>query len=196
MSVPPEISPTIAVTKKWRWKYSGGSNGTTPFPGIGFTPQMLGVLVMAASSSICYGLLSAVRIKKVELWALNTTGRPAEMTVDWSANTPLMGSRSTRVTSTTLGVSNVAHLKATPPPNSLASFWIEVAPNGANRIFNVSANETTELILDLTLEVVVHDSLLDGPSSPIAVSGATPGQVYLTYLNGTLEPVGYISIAV
>jgi hypothetical protein len=82
------------------------------------------------------------------------------------------------VSDTTVSTATPAHLKAIPPSNSVAGFWMLSSNN--NNLFILTA--PTGSIIDVDLDLIVQDDDAGGQTQ-ITVATATLGAVYYLSLD-------------
>lgn len=135
--------------------------------------------VVAATSVLGYSIATAVRIKRVELWAPPASlGAAATVSLFWLSQQTSNYSE-LEVSDTTMSTATPAHLTSSPPLLSLASFW--------------QTDSTTNLctltvpvggVIDIWLEMVLGDGLVTIQPSPLVLVGATAGALYYEPLDG------------
>lgn len=186
---PPQFTPTFVLRKKLRFQAVAAA--TTPI-----TILSLGDLWCVAATAVsAYQLASHIRLKKIEIWGpMSSTLVPVTVTIDWIGSTVGSFGKSNRVSDTSMGSTEAAHVKSAPPPGSQIAQWCAAA--ATNAICNVTY--PIGAIIDISYEVVVRD---DASVQAVngAVAGATVGANYVRPLDsvtsGTnLPPVGYSSI--
>ena len=159
--VPPPISPTVRVSKKWRFAYS---NPSVNMPDFKVSARDLDLLAVASAANSGYGIASSARVKSLEIWALNPTGAVVSASIDYTTagSSTSVGGPSVTHTGTTIGTANVCHVKSKVPPESQASLWNPTLDN-IEAMFEIRA-PSPQVILDVSLEFAIHDSASDGPN--------------------------------
>jgi hypothetical protein len=163
----PQMSPRVRVTKKFRIAAMADQNG------VGYTVnQLLGLCgCIATSATTASPIASAVKIESVELWGAPSTNAVASrVSLTWNAygETGLPS----EVSDTTLTTARPAHVRASPPAQSLASFW-HVEPVVSQNLF------TYYLPQGGIMDIVVSFQLKDVEvNSAIAGSALSTGSLY------------------
>lgn len=186
---PPQFSPSLIIRKKFR--FQAVAAGTTTL-----TNNCFGdLLCVAATATSAYKLAQFCRVKKIEMWGpMSSSLVPVTVTLDWTGSTSA-GSygKSNKVSDTSMGSSEPAHLVSRPPPASQIAQWLDA---GSGATF-CTISYPLGTVIDLTYELVVRD---DGTASSVAgaVAGATVGANYVRSLDSptasNLVPVGYPTI--
>ncbi len=185
---PPAFNATISYAKKFRFQTSAALVNVS----ISMT-DILGLLAVADTTILASWLNSTFRFKSIELWGpMSSTLAPVTVSVEFPNTSTLGLSGSRRIASdTSMGATQVAHVKALPLPNSLQSFWQGTAGSQPFMILNAPTNT----IIDLSLDLVLQNG--ETPVT-VAVVAATVGQVYCRALDlstGSLcVPVSYVTI--
>ncbi len=186
---PPQFNPSLIIRKKLR--FQAVAVGTTTL-----TANCFGdLLCVAATATSAYQLAQFCRVKKIEMWGpMSSSLVPVSVSIDWTGSTsPGSYGKSNKVSDTSMGSTEPAHLVSRPPPGSQISQWF-AAGGGANFCV-ISYPPGT--VIDLTYEIVVRD---DGTAASVtgAVAGATVGANYCRSLDSptasNLAPVGYPTI--
>jgi len=149
------------------------------------------LIVNTANGTANYRILSAFRLKSIEIWgSTGTLGTTTTASVEWlSENGP-----STVISDTSVGTAQPLYVRTSPPANSLASFWSVQGNDESTVVMTIIAPANS--VIDITYEVVLRD----GEASVLVTTAATGaiGQVYMTYLDGVssglLQPVSYTSL--
>lgn len=173
---PPKYSPTITVTKRWRFKASSASTTDE------ITFNQLGNLwVMATGTTAAYQICNFVKIHSVEIWApaLNTVATMPSCTVEFPATTAGSYGSSKRVSDTSTSMTVPAYVKAIPNRFSQVAQWQPVAA-GAIAAFNLTY--TAQSTIDVCLSHRVRDET--GVLTVALAGAATVGQVYYLALDG------------
>jgi hypothetical protein len=146
--------------------------------------------LFAATTTTLYPVNKTFRLKSVEVWAptaTSTTG--AICSVEWPTG---QTGPTSEVSDISINISEPAHIIATPPPMSIASFWQQ---DGTTALFTLTCPGGS--VVDISLDYVQDD---DGVASalPITVVGAIAGTIYYGFLDGDathlLTPVSLRSI--
>jgi hypothetical protein len=137
--------------------------------------------LLAVCGNIAYtttnltGIARSAKLKSVEVWTPTATSTtPTTCSVEWPAS---QRSPSMEVSDTSINISRPAHIKASPPKESLSAFWFDESTNAALFILNAPIGS----VVDVQLEYFLLDS---GTGIATTVTGATIGQLYYGYLDG------------
>lgn len=151
------------------------SNATTAFSVP--TQNLFGLLWSAATSTAGYGLADTYRILAVEIWAAPEQATEANSWRECKLEY-LSESAPGVVFKATGNVMKPAHLHTRPPSGSLASFW-----------HNQFMDATPIMVLTLgpndIVRVHLQYTMANGSTIPLTAAGATPGNVYLNFLDAT-----------
>ncbi len=160
--------------------------------------SITGATLLGALGTVCTVVNTTVaqfarafRIKSVEMWApiSSTSTAPVSCTIVWFGfgNSPNI-----ERTGTSISNAQPAHLRSTPPKESLAGFW---QLTGSTNIFFLTAPGGT--VVDLEVEYVLVDQAT--ATSTQTVAAGTLGNVYYLALDGPttnlLVPVGLATTA-
>jgi len=189
---PPQFQPTFTVKKKLRFQAKAASTGT----GSLLLARDFGDLwCVATTTTSASQLAEFFRVKKIEMWGpMSASLVPVTVSVDWPGST-LAGvfGKSNRVSDTSMGSTEPAHLVTRPPPGSQIAEWLSASSAAAicSLVYPLGT------IIDMTYEIVVRD---DATSQPVlaVVAGAIVGANYIRSLDNTsvndLSPVSYSTI--
>jgi len=188
ISHPPQFVPTFVLKKKLRFNATAASTRT-------LTAASLGDLwCAAATTTSAYQLASHVRLRKIEIWGPMASDLvPVSVQIDWTGSTVGGFGKSNRVSDTSMGATQPAHISSSPPPNSQIAQWM--AANATNEICRIIV--PVGAVIDVTYDLALRD---DASAAAVtgAVAGATVGALYVRPLdsvtNTTLPPVGYSSV--
>ena len=178
---PPKINSDFRITHKYRFTKTTPANDT-------FRVSDLGTILMsAAGATVGYALADAYRIVKLELWLANPSAQtPSTVTLQWLNSDGSFGGPGNAYSDTAMGGTNVAHIKASPPENSIQSAWHPTSAGSDPPLFQI--NSAANAVMDITLEFTLN---MFGPATPLATSGAgmTAGLVYTRAVQGW-RPLG------
>lgn len=159
--------------------------------------DLIDLKCVATSAVAAYRIFAGVRLRKVEMWAANSSaGSSNTIQVEMQTANPYIGNDSKLFTDTAVGTSNVAHVKAKPPPGSFADAWLPTVIGTEFEIFNITGPQGS--IIDVHMIIALNDdetaTLVTG-----AVAAATAGILYTRKLDSTnavplISPVGVIFI--
>jgi hypothetical protein len=122
--------------------------------------------------------MDAVRVRSVEVWALNTgVSTPTTISLSDESN-GYTGGPTRTVTDTQLGTTAPAHIKWFPAKGSMQDQWMTTGgPNNSLVFLSLNGN-SAGVILDLVFDYVIGDGT-DAPVSGPAFAGAgATGQIY------------------
>lgn len=179
----PPFTPTIKFSHKFRYV-----NGTNAGSYTITRMNLLNQVLVATGATDAVRIFEAVRLRMVEIWANPTAlgSAPTTCSLEWLG----MFGPSTVVSDTTMGVSP-AHVRTSPPRASSDQWWSMSGFNESDSLF------TMVLPADCVIEVILDVRLVEQESPTLGdpVTGATPGQLYGDYLDGSssgkLAPVGF-----
>jgi len=185
-SQPMPLRSSIQVDKVVRYKFASALSN------VEITDQdLLNLIVVATTTTATTELASAVKLRKIEMWADPVAGGSL-ISIEDIAQVAGVGGPSRIKEDVTLGVARPAHLTWTPAPGSLQAMWI--ASHAGTEY--LALNSSGAGYLDLHVSWVLQDG--ENPSSGGAVSGATAGALYLRALDNqgasALVPVSYATI--
>ena len=180
---PPQFDATKHVNGRARYVVVGTQTAVSITRG-----ALLSHLIMnSASGTANYRLFSAFRLKSVEIWGAAAS---AAVSIEWrSANGPTVIASDTTVLSAV-----PAHVRTSPPKDSLAGFWSLTGTNESESLFLITS--PADSIVDITYEAIVQN----GESATLVTTTASGaiGTVYETYLAGATTtgfvPVSYASL--
>lgn len=186
---PQPFQSSIYLKKRIRFKAVAAATTALAFN------DLQDLLCVAATTTSAFRLADAVRIKKIEMWGPMAQDLvPVTVSVDWTGSTSIGGfGKSNRVSDTSMGSTEPAHLVSKPPADTQIAQWVR----GNNNLALCSLTYPLGTIIDLSYELVLRD---DGTAQAVggAVAGATVGANYIRSLDsntGTnLVPVSYSTI--
>lgn len=186
---PPQFAPSILIRKKLRFQAVAAGTTTLKYNSFG------DLHCVATGTTSAYALASSVRVRKIEMWGpMSSTLVPVTVSLDWTgSSSPGSFGPSNKVSDTSMGSSEPAHVVSRPPPGSQIAQWFDGSSGSQFCVLSYPAGT----IIDLDYEYVVRD---DGTAQPVitAVVGATVGANYIRALDnqsGTnLPPIGYPTI--
>lgn len=189
ISHPEPFQPSFVLKKRLRFKAVAAATTTLTFN------DLFDLWCMAATTTSAYRLAQAFRVKKIEVWGPMASDLvPVTVSCDWTGSTT-SGSfgKSNRVSDTSMGSTEPAHLSSRPPAGSQIAQWIT---GGSTTPFCILTYPLGSVV-DLTYEIVCRD---DGTAQSVAsaVAGATVGANYVRALDSTsgvnLIPISYSTI--
>lgn len=174
---PPQISANIIVGTVLRFIASSASS-VAAISNLSLASAMG---CIATSATAAHPMVNAVKITKIELWAMPSTTTATTVAVWFNSNlTPY--SSQTEMSDSSTSTAEPAHLRVRPPQRSLAADWIQaLAGTASQTIFAVTAPAGS--ILDVHIAGVLVDGAGQGGPS-ITLVGATTGGGYYTAADG------------
>ncbi len=131
--------------------------------------------VVASSATAGQPIFQSVRVHSVELWAPPASqGAVVTTSILWPNTNQ---SQPREVSDTTNSVTIPAHVRSSPPANSIAGFWI--ARNSTTPLFSLVAPSGT--IIEVVCSLVMGDGVQ--PATQSTLVGATLGGVYYCSLD-------------
>lgn len=126
-------------------------------------------------------LFRSFKIASIELWSPPASqGAGATCSVEWLGTT---NSPSREYADTTLSVSKNAHVKCSPPKNSLSSFW----QNGQSTTVLFSLNVPINTVIDLVVTYIENDD--DAAVGTVAIATGVLGNTYYLALDHTTSDI-------
>lgn len=186
---PPEFVPTLALGHKFR--FSGSLSSGTALP---VTRKMLLQLMsMATTTTNQFRLITAIKLKRVEMWAEPPAlgSAPAVCSVEW------VGSQapSTLHSDSTSGVRS-AYVSTRPPVDSSDRWWSVSGSNETEVLFNITF--PAGVTVDITCSIRMADDEAPVASEAGTGGSATVGRVYYNYLDSFaskgLVPTGGVTV--
>lgn len=197
VSHPPQFVPTYVVHKKLRFKAVAAA--TEASPTALYIKSFGDLWCTAATTTSAYQLASHTRLKKIEMWGPMASDLvPVTVSCDWTGSTsPGFMGRSNRVSDTSLGSTEPAHLVTRPPPGAQISQWSssQIALGPTSEVCRLVYPANT--VIDITYDLVVRD---DASAVNVfgTVVGATVGANYVRSLDSltgaNLPPVSIATI--
>lgn len=189
ISHPPQFTSSFVLKKRLRFQAVAAATATN------IRSRDLGDLWCVATSAIAASqLASHVRLRKVEMWGpMSSSLAPVTVLIDWIGSTIGGFGKSNRVSDTSMGSTEPAHLVSRPPPGSQIAQWQLATQNSPICALTCPAGTIVDIIYDL----VVLD---DGTANAVlgAVAGATPGANYVRSLESStgtnFPPISYSTI--
>lgn len=186
---PPSFTPTYTLQHKYRFQASA------VLMNVQITSRdFFDLLIVALTATTGVDLVTGFRIQNVEIWGpMAQALTPVTASIEYPGFQSSVGSPTKIKSDTSMGATEVAHVKYPPPPGSAQSFWQN---QNTTNVF-LQLNGPSGSIVDITMAVVLQDG--EAPVAPTAaIAGATPGQVYIRALdsNGAalLVPVSFPTI--
>lgn len=171
---PPQLRTNVILKHRYRFTSTNASKQTI------IDNDMVGIAgaVCSVANSTLSMIAASVKIHSVEIWSPPASqGAAATCSLEWlSTYSPTI-----EVSDTSVSVSRPAHIKASPPPGSAASFWIN--PGGIQNIMNITAPVGS--IIDVTCTHVLNDVGAAGQSYTVAAG--TLGALYYLPLDGSSD---------
>lgn len=178
---PPSIDVPILVGKKYRFVTSAAISGRL----LTFT-EICDLLCMAATTTSAYRIMTAVRLRAIEIWA-SAPSLDSPVTVSFQARstTAGMSGRSQQRSDTSMGFDRPAHIKYIFSEREQVGQW----QNANSTAIYGEITVPKGAVIDLTYTAAVQESSSTPFAVAGAVAGATVGQIYLRALdNGQATP--------
>lgn len=166
---PPPLVPALCAGRVVRFIASAAVNAV-----IISATNLQDLFFMATAANAGYRTVSALRLRKVELWAPPGTTVPASCSIRYAGTS---GNQAARMDQS-IGASEPAHVVSRPPPGDLA-FWL-TSTTALTTMFIVSG--PAGLIVDVHLSVSSSDTAA-AVAVTRAVAGATLGTLYVSPLD-------------
>jgi hypothetical protein len=169
---PSQIRSNIEVRHKYRFTSTSGTLTALTAPGL-----------LAAAGNVCTvanntvtSFFGTVKINSIEMWSPPAAqGSSVTCSCDWAG---YQNSPNQEVSDTSVSVSTPAHIRAVPPRQSLASFWVNEAL-GTGTICQLIA--PTGTIIDVDLSLILQDD--EEPATATGVATGTLGSIYYLSLD-------------
>jgi hypothetical protein len=182
---PPQFVATKMITSRSRFRAAAANGALSVTRAI-----LLNTLVMnSASGTTNYRLFSGIRLRSIEMW-FSSASSTTPISVEWTSTY----GPSRIVSDSPVGTAQPAHVKSTPPPQSLASFWSLTGQNESEVVMILSYD--TPAFIDITYDAILQNG--EAAVSVTTTANGAVGRVYHTYLSGVtttdLVPVSYTPI--
>lgn len=186
ISHPLPFESTISVAKRFRFQASSALSAVAINQS-----DLFELLVVALTNVLGSSIIGAFKLMAVEMWGPMASSL-TPVTVSCEFPTLGNGYGPTKVyTDTSMGATQVAHVRAAPPQHSLQSFWL--SSPGADQFFIL--NGPSDTVIDLSIQYVLQNG--ESPDL-VTLVGATAGQLYVRALDSTgsglLVPLAYVTI--
>ena len=136
---------------------------------------------MATAANAAYRVMSAARVRSVEIWGPAAAAGVATVAIEWSGTPGNFTGPKKLITDTTLGSSRPAHVYTRAPKQSVADMWFSDAATGGG-IIVIDAPQ--DAIIDVTVDFVVRNS--EGAVAvTAALAAATVGKMYVRRLDSS-----------
>lgn len=135
--------------------------------------EFLEIMTVAVSATSVITVFSAIRIRRIRLWALSSTatnplGAAGALSLEWKTD-----ESDTKIRlDAQMGI-DTAYLSLVPPPKSTAAFWFDSdTPDDNLFAFTCPANS----VMDVSFDGVVNSG--DYTYLTVVTSGKTAGRMY------------------
>jgi hypothetical protein len=167
------LKATIQATHRFRFTANGSSYGGN----ISFE-DLADLMCVATTSTSASRLWDAVRLREVEVWAANSAGNSSNTVECEFLNTLIFGGPGTTFSDTALGLTDVAHIKCSPPASSRAANWLNNTTGSSSGDYNLFRLAVPQGgVVDVVLDVSMYDNDT-AVNVTGAVSGASTGKTY------------------
>jgi len=189
LSHPPQFTSSFVMKKRLRFKATAAATTVLTVSSFG------DLWCVAATTTSAYQLAQFVRVKKIEMWGPMASDLvPVTVSCDWTgSNSPGFFGKSNRVSDTSMGSAECAHISTRPPTGSQVAEFLPASNSATvcSLVYPLGA------IIDITYDLVVRDDAA-AQSVTGAVAGATVGANYIRSLDSptatNLVPVSYSTI--
>lgn len=186
--------PTINFSKTLPYvtRYTMGSAGLANIA----VNDLLDGFFVANSATSGLRIFSAVKIRKIEIWAPSGTGgfnAASTVSFTWYNETSGqdVGAPSQVLTDSSVSNNDVPHICVVPPKNSSASMWLSASSNTDPVCAMILPFGT---VVDIHLVGVIAEGAVGGgtPQQAVtrAVAGATAGILYSSYMPPAIGSTG------
>jgi len=168
---PPQIRANVELIHRYRFT----STSATPTALTGNSLLCAAGAMGTNTNAFVTSLFNTCRIASIEIWTPPASqGAAATCSVDWVGynNAP-----NREYSDTTVSVSTPAHVRTSPPPLSLASFWLN---NAVGAVCTLVAPVGS--IIDCTLNLILSDDD-EASQTVVAVATAVVGTSYYMSLD-------------
>lgn len=173
---PPTFLPNPAFSRKIRFacNASGGYN---------VTPKAIGnaIGVMCTSSTSASTLVTAFKIKRIQIWGVSGTSNQT-ISLTWFGDQTLNFESNKEFSDSSTSTAYVPYLNLVPPNHSSARDWQAVGGSFSTGVI-FALNCGNGSIIDLTLDVIVGDGNAS-PTAATAITGGTAGVIKYGPLDG------------
>jgi len=178
---PPQLGASITAGHRFRFSCNREGGGTSTIK----NRDLIDLICLAVTSTSAYTILDSVKLKEIEIWAANGAGNASNTAeLEFVNENALFGGPGTTYSDTAIGVSNICHIYAKPPKNSVASMWCALSDTFAPSVDLFRLTVPQGAIVDVVVSLVLRDN---DAADPVvgSVVGATPGHCYYRYLDST-----------
>jgi hypothetical protein len=139
-------------------------------------------LIMADGVVHAYQICDAWKINSIEMWSTASAGATTStVSVEWiSGSSQFMGGGSNFVSDTSVGPSDVAHIRSSPPRGSIASNWLNPAVN--ENLMSINCPINTIIDVHYTARISANNA---AANPGVIIPAANIGEIYCRALNST-----------
>lgn len=147
--------------------------------------DLIELLLINSGAGPYYRAFDSVKLQSVELYSTSSTNRLHTVTAEWLRVYPF-GSKTQTVSDTGTGVTEPAHVRATPPVDSYAHTWLspEATPKSILRI-----DLPYLTIIDITVSYVMNLNSAGVVAQYSGGSSVPAGTMFVPSIYGVLIPV-------
>jgi hypothetical protein len=170
---PPMLKATIQAQHRFRFSANGSAfSGTISYE------DLADLMCVAVTSTSASRLFDAVKLKEVEIWACNSAGDASNTAEIEFLETLIIGGPGVTYSDTAMGLQNIAHVHAKPPPGSRLAGWLSNTTGSSGTDVNLFRLAVPKGgIVDIVLEVCMYDN--DTAINVTGtVAGASAGKTY------------------
>ena len=179
---PPPVEASACITRKQR--FIASSAMTDSYITV---ENLVGLYQMACTATTGQALFSSAKLLAIEMWGPPGTSTPVTVALEWQAGT---FSNRKRVADTSIGSTFPAHIRASPPADTLYSLWLDETGT-SSKVVSLSCPAGT--VVDITCQFMLRNG--ETPPTVDTIAGATAGEVYVRKPDNTafLVPTEYLS---
>jgi len=169
---PPSVSAALSGTHTFRFiATTAGYSGPVTFNDLFTVPGFISSGGAAGNYTTC----SAVRVRKVEMWAPMLAATPTTCSLTWAGE---KRAPSRELTDTTMSTAEPAHLVSAPPKGSFPDMWFNTADAGVNNDTVFSITVPIGAVVDVTLTFQYSDSERQGYTFTTSTAGTAASTYY------------------
>jgi len=141
--------------------------------------QLWNTLVTATGTTVGYGSCSAVKVRRIRIWAPPPGNAAATTaTLSWFSS----WSPAKVIVDTGMGSTRGARIESRPPARSLAGEWSMTGSNQTEVVFAIICPSGS--VVDVDYSFRLQDTLFGAPlGAAVTLVGATVGTMYVSYLD-------------
>ncbi len=171
---PPQLRQQLGQRYCFRFRAAANSSVTVT------ANSLLDLLAIATAATTGNRLIGAIRLREVEAWVSPSplSASPTVITITGGLNDGTGALN--RVTDTSMGLSEPAHVRWRPAPSD-AALWYSA---GSSAILFAVASANGVVILDVHVDLIFNVGVETTTAVSTALAGASAGVLYYHYLDG------------